>query len=434
MSHGAPDKPAPSSLTPSATGGWSPAPVPAALRWGLHLLVAVLLLLAIGRSAAGRLPGWPAVVAGSALVGVVYGIGQAWTARARTPQGAGAWLALLLASWVVLLALTPDAIYLAFPWFFLLLHLLSRKVGLAAVAFTTAAAVAGFGWHQDTFAAAMVIGPVLGAAVATATVFGYQALQTESEQRRRLIIELDRTRSELAAAQHRAGVLDERERLAREIHDTLAQGLTSIQLLLQATLRALDPSREVDATRAANLAEQARQAAQENLLEARRFVRDLAPGDLQESSLAGALDRLCETTTTRGGIQVCFHEVGRAPLLTTPVEVALLRIAQAALGNTIQHSRATRADVTLTSMDTEVTLDVVDNGIGFDISAPVPVTSVPAGGGGFGLRSMRSRAADLGGELSVESQPGRGTAVSVHFDLFAPTTPAFAAPLPGQQS
>ena len=111
--------------------------------------------------------------------------------------------------------------------------------------------------------------------------------------------------------------------------------------------------------------------------------------------------------------------MGHVPTLPTPVEVALLRIAQAALGNVTQHADPSRADVTLTSMDAAITLDVVDDGTGFDTDAVVPATAASGGQGGFGLRSMRSRAAELGGVLSVESQPGRGTAVSVHFDRTA---------------
>jgi signal transduction histidine kinase len=398
------------------------------LRWGLDLLVAALLVLAAGRSLLDQRPGWPGVVVCSALVGVVYAVGPRRSAVARSPRAAGGWLAVLLATWMVLLVLSPDAVYLAFPWFFLLLHLLPRAVGLVAVAVTTAAAVAGFAWHQETFTAAMAIGPILGAGVAIATVLGYQALQAESEQRRRLIVELDRTRAELAAVEHRTGVLDERERLAREIHDTLAQGLSSIQLLLRAAGRALDPAREMDPAKASDLVEQARRAAQENLAEARRFVRALAPGDLEESTLAAALQRLCDTTSARTGIRVSFHEVGHVTALTTAVEVALLRIAQAALGNTAQHSQATRADVTLTMMDSAVTLDVVDDGTGFDARAPIPPVAAAAGRGGFGLRSMQSRAAELGGVLTVESQPGRGTAVSAHFGRSATTTSSPTGP------
>lgn len=394
--------------------------IPAALSGALDLLVGALLIIAAGRSIIGQALGWEWVVLCAAVVGAVYALGTRWVPAAATASAVGWWLFLLLSTWGVLLVLTPDAIYLAFAWFFLLLHLLPRPLALGSVAATTAAAVAGFGWHQDTFTAGMVIGPVLGAGVAISTVFGYHALRAESEQRRRLIIELDRTRNELAAVQHRAGVLDERERLAREIHDTLAQGFSSIQLLLQAANRSLDPTREVDPVRAAGLVEQARCAAQDNLTEARRVVRALAPGDLEESTLPAALQRLCDTTAARTGITVAFHLAGPAPLLDTPAEVALLRIAQAALGNTEQHSGATRADVTLTSMDTEVTLDVLDNGVGFD---PQTVTAdrrgSDPGGGGFGLWSMRSRAADLGGVLSVESRPGDGTAISVHLNTHA---------------
>ena len=237
----------------SSVDGWAPTTVPALLRRGVHLLVAALLVLAVVRSLVGPAEGWPWVVAGAALVAVVYAVGPRWAAVGRSSRAAGAWLALLMVAWVALLALSPEAVYLAFPWFFLLLHLLPRPVGLAAVVLITAVAVAGFAWHQKTFTVAMVIGPVLGAGVVVATVFGYQSLHAESEHRRRLILELDRTRSELAAVEHRAGVMDERERLAREIHDTLAQGLSSIQLLLRAANRSLDPEREVDPARASGL-------------------------------------------------------------------------------------------------------------------------------------------------------------------------------------
>ncbi|WP_068399176.1 sensor histidine kinase, partial [Kribbia dieselivorans] len=338
--------------------------VPVLLRWAMHVLIAGLLLLAAGRSLVTRPPGWPATVLVAALVGAIYLLGPHLPGVTRSTRVAGLWLAALLLSWLGLLALTPEAIYLAFPWFFLLLHFLPRPVGLVAVAGATLAAIAGFGWHQHTITLAMVIGPVLGAAVAIATVLGYRALHEESERRRRLIIELDRTRADLAAAERRAGTLDERERLAREIHDTLAQGFSSIQLLLQAAGRSLDADRGVDTPRAAGLVEQARQTAHDNLAEARRLIAALAPHDLAESSLAAALQRLCATTTANSGIAVDFQAVGEPVTLPTPIEVALLRIAQGALANTVQHAGASRATVTLTTMDAAVTLDVVDDGIG----------------------------------------------------------------------
>src|SRR5439155_4680856 len=155
-------------------------------------------------------------------------------------------------------------------------------------------------------------GPVLGAAVAVATVSGYRALYRESEQRRRLIDELQTTRRDLDAAQREAGVLAERERLAREIHDTLAQGLSSIQLLLSAAERRLSTSDSaaLDQIRAA------RTAASDNLAAARRFVRDLTPPELTGASLPAALDRLC-ANVSRDGVVAQLHTSGERTDLPT---------------------------------------------------------------------------------------------------------------------
>ena len=229
-----------------------------------------------------------------------------------------------------------------------------------------------------------------------------------------MIEQLQQTRAELAAAERQAGVLGERERLAREIHDTLAQGLSSIQLLLRAAGRDLPVN---DTGRTAELIEQARRTAQENLTEARRFVAALAPPDLQQSSLVAALQRLCDTTSQQRGIAVTFHQEGTLIPLPTPVEVALLRIAQSALGNTTQHAHARRAGVTLTIMDTVISLDIVDDGVGFDLADALSPAAASGPQGGFGLISMRSRARELGGIMTVESEPGQGTAVAVTIDL-----------------
>ncbi|TGB03302.1 histidine kinase, partial [Streptomyces palmae] len=248
----------------------APAPTPTtrALTWSLHLLIIGLLALAGGRAVADDRPHTGMVVAAAAACGLVYAAGPLLPRVGRSRRAAACWLAAVGAVWLVLLALSPDGAWVAFPLYFLQLHLLPRRAALPAVAATAAAAVAGFAAHQHSFGLAMAIGPALGAAVAIAVVWGYQALYRESEQRRRLIEELTATRADLAQAQHTAGVLAERERLAHEIHDTLAQGLSSIQLLLRAVERAL-PDRPDTAARHA---EAARQAAVDNLAEARRFV------------------------------------------------------------------------------------------------------------------------------------------------------------------
>ncbi|MGW2210634.1 sensor histidine kinase [Streptomyces sp. NPDC001781] len=391
-------------------------PTTRALAWCLHLLIVGLLALAAGRAVVDDRAhaGW--VVAASAVCGLVYTGGPLLPGIRRSRRAAALWLAVVGACWLVLLALSSDAVWVAFPLYFLQLHLLSRRGGLVAVAATAVAAIAGFAAHRHSFSPAMALGPALGAAVAVAVVWGYQALYLESERRRRLIEELTATRADLAAAQHTAGVLAERDRLAREIHDTLAQGLSSVQLLLRAAERALPHAPEI----AARHVEQARQAAVDNLAEARRFVAALSPPALEGATLADALDRLCSTTTARHRLDARFHLAGdRAPLATAH-EVALLRIAQSALANTVQHTEATTADVTLTYLGDHVALDVVDDGQGFD-PARLPVPDPETGG--FGLTAMRARAGALGGTLTIDSAPGRGTALAARL----PRTPVAGA-------
>ncbi|MFB6671110.1 sensor histidine kinase [Streptomyces sp. NPDC056390] len=381
-------------------------PVLRVLRLCLHLLMAGLLVLVAGRALAGDSTGAGAVVAAAVVMAVVYGAGPLIPAVRATRAGAALWLGALCAVWLVLLALTPDGLWLAFPLYFLQLHLLPARWGVPAVTLTAGAAIASYVRHGQPLNPGAFIGPLLGAAVAVATVIGYQTLYRESERRRHLIEELIATRAELAAAERTAGTLAERERLAREIHDTLAQGLSSIQLLLRAAQRALPPQ-----SPAAPHIEQARAAAQDNLAEARRFVRALSPPDLENGSLAGALERLCATAP---GLTVRFTESGTPAGLPTPYEVALLRIAQSALANTVRHAGAHRAEITLSFMDTAVALDIVDDGRGFDPA------SAPVGDGGFGLPAMRSRAESLGGTFTVESAPGQGTAVAITLPLPLP--------------
>ncbi|MEV6208821.1 sensor histidine kinase [Kitasatospora sp. NPDC051914] len=385
----------------------------------LHLLVAGLLALAAVRALAGGGPGAPGVLLAAVGFGAVYAAGPLTPAVGRRRGATALWLAAVGAVWLVLLVLTKDALWLAFPLYFVELHLLPRRPALAAVLATALAAGGAFALHQGAVQPAAFIGPVLGAAVATATVLGYQALYRESEERRRLIDELTAARADLAAADHAAGVLAERERLAREIHDTLAQGLSSIQLLLRAAERALPADPEA----AGRHVRVAREAAQDNLAEARRFVRALAPPVLDDLPLAGALERLCATAADRYGLPVHFTLSGDAVPLPAAYEPALVRVAQSALANAAQHAGAGRVEVTLSYMGSEVALDVVDDGAGFDPAAVPAGRGSAAGGdtGGFGLAAMRARMHALGGTLTVESAAGRGTAVAAQLAVPADT-------------
>jgi signal transduction histidine kinase len=233
----------------------------------------------------------------------------------------------------------------------------------------------------------------------------------QSAERRQLIETLEATRVELAAAERQAGVLEERERLAREIHDTLAQGFTSIVLLLQAA----ETAWAAGSPQAAQHLAQARRTAAENLAEARRLVWALAPEPLGGASLAEALARLVERLGEEEGIDATTAVTGPQRPLPTPIEVALLRVTQEALANVRRHAKATRVTVTLSYMEDVAVLDVQDDGVGFDVQAGrLPD---PGREGGFGLGAMRQRVARLGGTLTVESAPGTGTTLVVKLPL-----------------
>ncbi|WP_067793071.1 sensor histidine kinase [Actinomadura formosensis] len=367
------------------------------IAWAVHGTFLVLLAIALVRG----LPDG-AVLAGGLLLGVFY---LAGVTRHRPRRGpARVWLALLTAGWAALALASPGFVWLAFPLFFLYLHLLPRLAAVPGVVLLTAAAVGATAWHGGGVTVAEVLGPSIGAAVAVLMTLAYQALYRESERRRLLIDDLVRTRERLVRAEADAARLTERERLAREIHDTLAQGMSSIILLLRAARRDLDTDRGA----ARGRLEEAEQAAAENLAEARNFVRALAPPVLQRSSLADALRRITESAAARSAARIRFEVSGVPAGLPTEYEVALVRIAQGALGNAAQHSHAGNVGVTLTYLDDMVVLDVVDDGRGFDPAEPAA---------GYGLRAMRERARALGGTLTVESAPGEGTAVAATLPL-----------------
>lgn len=213
-----------------------------------------------------------------------------------------------------------------------------------------------------------------------------------------------RRREQVAQRQAFEAVLAERSRMAREIHDSLAQGLTSISLQLEC---ARDEVARQPA-RAAEHVELARGMVRESLREARRTVWNLRPLALGESDLAGALRRVAAELTGQSAI-ACSHEIDGTPRPLPPDhEAALLRIGQEALTNAIRHARPKRVAVQLRYAPECVTLCVRDDGRGFDLGAISARI-----GSGFGLLGMRERAAVLAGSLAIDSKPGEGTEVSV---------------------
>jgi signal transduction histidine kinase len=210
--------------------------------------------------------------------------------------------------------------------------------------------------------------------------------------------------AQLLAQARDAGALDERQRLASEIHDTLAQGFTGIITQLQAAELARD-----DRLRWQRHLDTAAALARENLAEARRSVHAMSPQALDSAPLPDALQQFVDRWSEVRGVRAEFTTTGSARPMHPELEATLLRVTQEALSNVAKHADAARVGLTLSYMEDQVTLDVRDDGVGF---AP---DSLPHNGnsdGGFGLLGMRRRVQRLAGSLSVESEPGSGTAIS----------------------
>lgn len=215
-----------------------------------------------------------------------------------------------------------------------------------------------------------------------------------SHERQRLLDELHSTQDRLASVNREAGVASERERLAREIHDTIAQDLTGLVLLAQQARRDLAGGRGAEAAeQLAMIEENARTA----LAETRALVAASAPVPLSAGGLAEALDRLASRFSRETGIAVTVS--GTTADLDRDGEVVLLRCAQESLANVRKHSGARTATLTLSARESSVRLVVTDDGHGFD-----PATRSD----GFGLGGMRDRLALVGGALDVSSS-GSGT-------------------------
>ncbi|MFC7625862.1 sensor histidine kinase [Microlunatus sp. GCM10028923] len=219
-------------------------------------------------------------------------------------------------------------------------------------------------------------------------------LGVQNTERARLIEQLDRTRSELAAANRQAGVLAERERLARDIHDTVAQGLGAISMLLQAA--------EAE-TGANDHLTSARTAARENLAEVRSLVAALTPPVLANGSLDAALAELARRCVPPADLDLPDDQ-GSGGRRDPAQDEALFRIAQESVSNIGRHAHAGSARIVLTSDEGGRTLVIADDGVGFDPAEPSR---------GYGLCGIRGRVEQAGGRLTLDSRPGGGTTITV---------------------
>lgn len=236
-----------------------------------------------------------------------------------------------------------------------------------------------------------------------AVLIGYfiSALVGQSMERQRLLDELTQTRARLLKAERKAGVLAERQRLSRDIHDTLAQEFTSILMHLSA-------ARLGDSAAMKTHLQQVEQAAREGLDESRRIIRNMRPQQLEGASLVESIEGVAARWSAENKVRVETAVTGPPYPLDEPIEIALLRITQEALHNIKKHAQASDVNITLSYMPDLLALDIADNGKGFNTSR---------NGRGFGLKTMRERAEELGGTLTIESELGKGTAIAVSLPI-----------------
>jgi signal transduction histidine kinase len=344
------------------------------------------------------------VLLGAAVLALAYATRTLLPGRSWWPT---AWVAGMVLIWTALTLVAPSFAWCAVPVAFAVLRVLPFGWA-AAITVLMTLVVAGAWWRVvEAPDPTLVAGPV---GIALVTVIAYRTLERESQARQRLLDDLTEAQAELAEEQHRSGALAERTRLSREIHDSVGQGLSSINLLLQAAEQAW--SRQPETAR--EHVRTAAATAREGLDEVRHVVRDLAPaelaGDRSGTALPDALRRVAAQAAPDLDVEVRVH--GDPVPLRPEVAAALVRTARGALANVHEHAGAARVALTLTYLEDEVLLDVRDDGRGFP-----PGQARASALRGRGLRGIRERAEQLGGRADVESAVGEGTTVSVRFPL-----------------
>jgi len=223
----------------------------------------------------------------------------------------------------------------------------------------------------------------------------------QSTDRQRLIDELTRSQANLMRVEREAGRLNERQRLARDIHDTLAQHFTSIIMHLAA-------AKHSNIGTVQTQVQQAEEAAREGLDEIRRIVWDMRPEQIEKASLIEAVEELAARWSAENSVQVKMKVTGTPRSLASSAETALLRISQEAMHNINKHAQAKKVNITFSYMEDLFVMDIADDGLGFE---PSKIRN------GFGMKTMRDRAEELSGTLSIESEQGIGTAIAVSIPI-----------------
>jgi signal transduction histidine kinase len=393
--------PEPAETAEPPLGGWLVDPPRWEVFYGLTYLACFAIVQAGPISDSGR------VIAGVAMLAMVPWyvwagrpviFGPDPRRRLMAVRRGSVYLVGLLILFAVAQSFNPNTWFLAFAVCPHCFSVTTPRLGMVFVTAFNVVAGALLAWRQPGVAGALTALGIVIFAVGFSYVYSRWMIKVidQSLERAMLIRQLESTRAELAAAHHEAGVLAERHRLAGEIHDTLAQGFTSIVTLLQAAQPGLDTAhrRHVDLALA---------TARENLAEARTLVAALTPAALEAASLGETVHRVTEATGAEAGIAARAEVTGTARALPTATEVVLLRVCQEALANVRKHAAARKVTVELCYAADEVHLTVTDDGRGFD----------PKTARGYGLRGMRDRVGQVGGTVEVTSAPGAGAEIRV---------------------
>ncbi|MBN1094789.1 sensor histidine kinase [Blastococcus sp. TML/C7B] len=327
----------------------------------------------------------------------------------RDPRRRVGYLTVMVAAVAVIAWHEPSVLFLLFVAYSQVWFLAERgRDGVPWTFALAAAATAGplVDWTRGEEPLAGPGSTLIGLAFSLAMGIWVHRVLEQSDQRASLIRELESTRAELAALHHQQGMVAERERLAREVHDTLAQGYTSIVVLAQTAAAALPDDPPAAAERLAVIEDVAR----ENLAEARAMVAAFAPVALDSATLVEALQRLTDRFGRETGLATRLDTAalgGSGPVLSRAEEIVLLRGAQEALANVRRHASASAVVLRVSRIgagdEAHVSVHVEDDGVGFD----------PAVSAGVGLAGLRDRAEEVGGAVDVRSAPGEGTRVTV---------------------
>lgn len=438
------------------------------LQHAMHFVVVVLLGAAVLRAAAvggGLVHGLGRTTAAT-LVAIVFfgvylaglrflhsdtdlvgGVGSGWSTATRASSGVWVWLSALSLIWGAGVMVSDGFVWVALPLYLLVLGLLPDRAG-AVAAFVLMVMSVGLGLLHGRVAGVATssevwLGMLVPACVALVGRVVFVQLRLDARRHRELAARLAAAHDSLAATERTQGVLAERERLAREIHDTIGQGLASIVVLARtADSGSTNTSDGTDADGAdgadgaadaadgqvADTRDRSRaetlalieSTARDNLAEARRFIRDLGhPGEasLEESLRLLAQDAQRRTAAAGEPLDVEFAVEGSAPSdMDDRLTAALHRGVQASVANVIQHAHATRCRIGLAWFADHVVVDVVDDGVGFD---PRSIDDREH----FGLTALHSRAAEAGIDVTLDSAPGEGTTVALSAPLAAPALP-----------